>query len=276
MLIAYYSPHPNLSEFVETICVMAHDFSESNKFSAVQTFMPTHSRFICFNLQDPVKVKRGSGSFEERDLSIITGPQLRPVTLDLGKKHEAVVVVLKPCGLYRLIAMPLKDIVDLDFDARLIIGKEIDILLERLMNTTENAKKNDIIQTYLLGKLHTLKPALPIDNAMLHLVKSQGNLSMDSLASQSCLSTRQLERISLERIGLPPKCFARLIRFSLAYNYKEQHPTCSWTKIAHRFNYYDQMHLIRDFRGFTGVNPNMKKEDGILNSSRLTSTELNI
>ena len=275
MFTNYYRPHPALSEFVETICIMSHDFTLSNQFSSIQTFVPTHTRFICFNLEDSVKVKRGSGDFEARELSIITGPQLGTVTLDLGKKHEAVVVVLKPCGLFRLLGIPIKDLVDCDFDARLVIGNEINELLERLMNFKDNNQRNQIIQSYLLSNLMKLKPALPIDIAMLILVKSQGKLSMDYLASQSCLSNRQLERRSLERIGLSPKCFARMIRFSEAHNYKEQHPHTPWTEIAHRFGYYDQMHLIRDFREFTGVTPSMINRDGILNSSRLNSTELN-
>jgi AraC-like DNA-binding protein len=36
---------------------------------------------------------------------------------------------------------------------------------------------------------------------------------------------------------------------------KEQQPGISWTQIAHECGYFDQMHLIRDFQEFAGVNP---------------------
>ena len=106
---------------------------------------------------------------------------------------------------------------------------------------------------------------------MFHLVKAQGNISAESLASKSCISLRQLERQALDRIGLPPKLFARLIRFSEAYKFKERNPHSSWTKIAYHFGYYDQMHLIRDFRNFTGTIPSSIKEEEIEHSVKFNS-----
>lgn len=109
---------------------------------------------------------------------------------------------------------------------------------------------------------------------MSQLVMSRGNLSMDSLAKKACLSIRQLERQSLERIGLSPKYFARMIRFSEAYKFKERNPHISWTQIAHLFGYYDQMHLIRDFHHFAGVNPSMFREEELLHSVRFNALDL--
>jgi len=75
------------------------------------------------------------------------------------------------------------------------------------------------------------------------------------LASRACLSIRQFERVFKQRIGLPPKHFSRLVRFAHAWTIKEQQPDISWTKIAYECGYFDQMHLIRDFQEFAGVNP---------------------
>lgn len=274
MFSIYFPPHPALSEFVEIICVMGHDFSTSDFISPIYTFMPSHTRYLCFYLEDCIAVKRHDGYFETRSRALIIGPQITPVTMDLGKKHAQIIVILKPCGLYRLLGIPLRELVDCDFDARLVLGKEIDELLERLLNTSDNSVRNSIIQEYLLTKLSNLKPLLAIDSAMLQLVRSQGNLSMDLLAASSCLSTRQLERQSLERIGLPPKFFARMIRFSEAYKFKERNPHISWTKIAYQFGYYDQMHLIRDFRNFTGITPSIMKEQEIEHSIKFNSMDL--
>ena len=271
MFTVYYNPHPALEEFVETICIMGHDFSTSDSISPIYTYMPTHTRFLCFYLGDPVKVKKGGADFEDHGRSIIIGPLLTPVTLDLGKKNINLLVILKPCGLYRLLGIPLKELVDCDFDASLILGKEISQVTEQLLNAPNNDDKNRIIQTYLLGKLFRLKAPLPIDLAMQQLVLSQGKLSMDFLAYQSCLSVRQLQRQSLERIGLPPKYLARMIRFSEAYKFKELHPHNSWTDIVYRFGYYDQMHLIRDFRHFTKVNPSMLTQEQIAHSVKFNA-----
>lgn len=271
MFTKYYSPHPALEEYVEIICIIGHEFKPGDVLTPFYTFVPSHTRYLCFYLEDPVKVKKNEGEFTERARSIIIGPQLKPVTLDLGKKHSCVIVILKPCGLFRLLGIPLKDIVDCDFDARQIIGSEIHELTERLIEAVDSDERNRIIQEFLLSKVRKLKPAHHFDKAMWYLVKKSGNVSMDFLASQSCLCTRQMERQSLERIGFSPKFFARMIRFSEAYKYKERNPDVSWTKISHRFEYYDQMHLIRDFRSFTGTVPGSIKEDEMLQSVKFSA-----
>ena len=274
MFSIYFKPHPALSEYVETICIMGHTFKSGDFLLPTYTYMPTHTRFLCFYLGDPIKVKKGNSAFEKRARSIIIGPQLTPVTLDLGKNHLNLVVILKPGGLYRLLGIPLKEIVDCDFDANHLIGNEIGEVTEHLLTAPTNESKNEVIQKYLLAKVLKLKAALPIDLAMSQLVMSRGNLSMDSLAKKACLSIRQLERQSLERIGLSPKYFARMIRFSEAYKFKERNPHISWTQIAHLFGYYDQMHLIRDFHHFAGVNPSMLREEELLHSVRFNALDL--
>lgn len=271
MFTTFFNPHPALLEYVESICVVNHEFTQGDTLSPIYNYVPTHTRFLCFYLADPVIVKKGLGAFEYHGRSTIIGPQLTPVTLDLGKNHLNLLVILKPGGLYRLLGIPLIQLLDCYYDARLVMGKEIDQVIERLMNAPSSLEKNCIIQNYLLQKLFNLKPALPIDLAMLHLVRSNGKIAMDCLANQSCLSIRQLERQSLIRIGLPPKYFARMIRFSEAYKFKERHPQICWTEIVYRFGYYDQMHLIRDFYHFTRINPSHLKEEIIIHSVRFNS-----
>lgn len=112
-----------------------------------------------------------------------------------------------------------------------------------------------IVETFLLKHSNTLKQALPIDQVLSLLIKERGLIKIDQLASHSCLSTRQFERVFQQRIGLPPKHFSRIVRFAQAWIMKEQHPGISWIKIAYECGYFDQMHLIRDFHEFAGVNP---------------------
>ncbi len=273
MFINYYPPHPALLEYVEMICIMGHQFSPDDKLSPIYTYMPTHTRFLSFYLEDCVIVKTDHSDFQKRTRCTIIGPQLKPVTLDLGKKNCRIIVIFKPCGFYRLLGIPLKEIVNCDFDASLVMGKEITEIVEQLMNTQDHAKRNIIIQKYLLFKLNFLKPILPIDFAMKELVSSFGHLSMEMLASKSCVCIRQLERQSLDRVGLPPKYFAKMIRFSEAYKFKERNPHSTWTEITHRFSYFDQMHLIRDFHHFTGHNPSTFTEEEILHSVKFSSID---
>jgi AraC-like DNA-binding protein len=264
----YFSPKPELIEYVEAIHIVKINFTDHCSLSPIYNFVPTHTRFLCFYLEDQVCVKKADGLFEKRARCIIIGPQLVPVTLDLGKKHTCVIVSLRPCSMFRLLGVPLHEIVDKDFDARLILGKEIDEVLGRLQEVRNDQDKNMVVQDYLMYKLKKLKPAVPFDWVMLQQVNAIGKHPIEYLAAKACMSTRQFERKALERIGLSPKLYARMIRFTYAYKFKEKLPETSWNEIAYRFNYFDQMHFIRDFRSFAGFTPSMLKAEDIKRSVR--------
>lgn len=62
---------------------------------------------------------------------------------------------------------------------------------------------------------------------------------VEELAGEAFVSIRQPERQFKERIGLPPKVFTRLVRFSRAWLLHERWLDMSWLSIAHTCGYAD-------------------------------------
>ena len=89
-----------------------------------------------------------------------------------------------------------------------------------------------IVENFLLKHAGKLKQSLPIDQVLPRIIKEHGLMKIDQLASLACLSTRQLEKVFQQRIGLPPKHFCRLVRFAQAWVIKQQQPGISWIKIG--------------------------------------------
>jgi transcriptional regulator GlxA family with amidase domain len=56
-------------------------------------------------------------------------------------------------------------------------------------------------------------------------------------------------------VGLPPKAAARLLRFERARELAANTERPDWARIAVSCGYYDQSHLIHDFRSVTGHTP---------------------
>jgi methylphosphotriester-DNA--protein-cysteine methyltransferase len=69
------------------------------------------------------------------------------------------------------------------------------------------------------------------------------------------MSTRQFERRFTREIGLPPKLYARIARFESALESKALSTADTWTNVANRLGYFDQMHMIKDFKEFSGDVP---------------------
>ena len=207
--------------------------------------------------------------------AVVVGPQVSRVSIDINKRHKAVRVGFHPGGLYRLLGIPMKEMVDESFNAEDIFGSRIAQLNEQLQEAASFDAIFQLTEQFLLEKVSTLKPSLSFDLAMLKLLSEGGNCTVETLASFACVSLRQFERISHDRIGFSPKFFSRITRFSRAYRMREKHPDRRWTDIAHACAYFDQMHMIRDFKQFTGASP-LAIEQELRSTALRLQAELNL
>ena len=255
MFLKFYQPHPLLQAVVSSLMVFAEQFSAHNP-SAEIPYPPLPEQSLFFYARTPIVATiHGSGKAVTNPNSIIVGPQLQRVNIKLGQDHIVIRVGFHPGGLHRLIGLPMHEIVDEACDTANFFQQQIRQVNEQLFNTAAYDDMITVVENFLLQKIGRAKPALPFDSAMAVLTNQNGLLSIEKVASMACVSTRQFERQCKERIGLPPKLYARLVRFSKAYRLFEQQPHLSWTNIAHSCGYFDQMHFIRDCKEFSGVTP---------------------
>jgi AraC-like DNA-binding protein len=95
---------------------------------------------------------------------------------------------------------------------------------------------------------------LPVERVIAWIDQRHGCVTMDQVARECGISPRQLRRTFLEQTGLSPKFLARVLRFRHAV---AQAPRAGgdFAGLALDCGYYDQAHLIRDFREFAGRTP---------------------
>jgi transcriptional regulator GlxA family with amidase domain len=96
------------------------------------------------------------------------------------------------------------------------------------------------------------KPA-PAHRALAFLEKHAGAVRLDDLARATGVSKRQFRRLCIEYTGLPPKLLARMLRFRRAVGLRGR--GLDWAQLALECGYFDQAHLVRDFREFSGGTP---------------------
>jgi AraC-like DNA-binding protein len=110
-----------------------------------------------------------------------------------------------------------------------------------------------------IGRIETSlgePPALdPIEKAIAWLIQNRGQVPVEDLADSASQSARQFRRICLERTGLTPKRLARVLRFrqALVHAGKERPADCA--QVALECGYYDQAHLMNEFRECSGLAP---------------------
>jgi len=92
-----------------------------------------------------------------------------------------------------------------------------------------------------------------VQRAIEALVAAHGDIELERLIRETGISDRQFRRRCLEETGLPPKQLSRVLRFRHALALGAR--GLPWSLIAVEAGYFDQAHLIRDFREFTGRTP---------------------
>ena len=79
--------------------------------------------------------------------------------------------------------------------------------------------------------------------------------TVSAVAADLGVSERHLRRVFGEAVGMSPKAFARVVRFRRALRVAREEGPANWAGIAAATGYYDQAHLIEEFRAIAGVTP---------------------
>ncbi|MEC3880204.1 helix-turn-helix domain-containing protein [Parapedobacter sp. 10938] len=247
---------PALQDCVESIFILDWDATRYS-FDSVYTYpwSVTSHIFITIHNEPSMTKPPTEGQLLDQPQNFIIGPRLLKDTVDLGQRRHIVGIAFKPGGITRLSGIPVCELVNNRIDASLVWGNEINRLADRLKNAKSNHEIFMITELFLLQKATGIKPLSVFDRAINELIRTKGNLSVKTVADYAGLSIRQLQRKSLHILGISPKLFAKIMRFTSACIYKEAHPAMPWYRIAYEFGYADQMHMIHDFKIFSGATP---------------------
>jgi AraC-like DNA-binding protein len=178
-----------------------------------------------------------------------------PVRLQMTGIVESFVIFFQPTGLHRMFSLPMNELTDTDQDGRAVLGAWVNELEQRLGESRSFEGRVRIANAFFLGCCARLYSPNGITAAAMSVLRRQGSIEVPALARQAGMSTRQFERRFNREIGIPPKLFARIARFEAALESKAASIASSWTDIANELGYFDQMHLIHDFKEFSGEVP---------------------
>jgi AraC-like DNA-binding protein len=197
----------------------------------------------------------GSETIEDPNSISVIGPQgWRRSRLIIRGQIESLVVMFQPFGFHALFGVPTALLSNAGTEGHALLGRGASRLHQQLGNLSSLSQRAEALNSFFLQQLSDLLSIDPAQKA-LHLLMSPGSgLKVAEIARQTGVSTRQLERRSLDYAGMSPKTLARIARFSHALRLRTE--CClSWTQIAHAARYHDHMHMIRDFREFAGEAP---------------------
>lgn len=259
----YRLPHPALREYVRLFQIVGCTFPSSMTNLPVKPYWPRAENCLSFFPKDPEKVEYGfDGKPIESATSRLYGQHSIVTNRHVGQDFMVFQVQFQPGALARLTGMPVNDLTNTFVDAETIFTKEIRAVNERLSYTKHYSDMIPIVEEFLVylikrqSKNRYKNNLLPIDRVNQFILEKKGIVSLDWLASQASLGTRQFHRQFIERHGVSPKLFTRITRFEYAIKLKHLNTNKDWLTVAIELGYYDYQHLVRDFKEFTTLTPN--------------------
>jgi AraC-like DNA-binding protein len=202
---------------------------------------------------------------------------------------EGVELLLAPLTARRLLGLPLGELTNRAVGVGQLPDRWLVRLRDRLAATPGWPERFVLLDRVLGARLAASPPVdARLDWAWRWLVAGGGRGSVAALADEVGWSRRHLASRFRQDVGLPPKTVARLLRFQQACTAlsdvglaigpsamvgPDSGPRADggqggpvaaepgagrpvdWAAVAARCGYYDQSHLIRDFREFAGATP---------------------
>ncbi|HET9143901.1 helix-turn-helix domain-containing protein [Actinophytocola sp.] len=176
----------------------------------------------------------------------------RPEIVDAPGQIECVDLKVTPLGAYRLLGVPMHELANRTVDLADVLTGWTG-LAERL---AESPDRSATLDAFLLHRAERgPRPAPEVAVAVRRLTDTAGAVPVGALAEEVGWSRRHLVNRFRQQVGLAPKTFARVLRFDRLYARLGAPGPVRWTDLAAEHGYYDQAHLIREFREFTGLTP---------------------
>ena len=111
-----------------------------------------------------------------------------------------------------------------------------------------------VAEKILLNRLNERHQNQTVFQAVARILEKRGNLSAAALGQEIFVSSRQLQRLFLEYIGVAPKSLASMVRYQYIWNELLQDKNFNKADAALRYGYTDQAHLCHDFKKYHSMN----------------------
>lgn len=137
-----------------------------------------------------------------------------------------------------------------------LIGAEARRLHERLLEMPDALRRLSCVGDFLLRRVATGTEIHPLVSWASQLIAtSGGRLATRHLVAESGYSRKHLAMLFREQVGLVPKGLARIHRFQSALNAITNAGRRDWCELAIDTGYYDQAHMINEFRDLARLTP---------------------
>jgi AraC-like DNA-binding protein len=243
-----YAPAKDLEKLVECYWFVEGDETASKQEKIIPDGYPE----MIFHYRDPYHINI-NGEWQLQSPSLLAGQIRKNFYLKNTGASGIVGVKLRPSAVTYLFEIKMDTLADQVVDLQEILGQRFESIVTNINAQKSHEEMINLLNSFFLSQKQ-VEYDERIEGALALLFEKHGDVRVSDLTAKLTITERQLERLFKKYIGLSPKFYARIIRFSYIFQLMQVGDQ-SWLDIAFQSGYYDQAHFIRDFKAFSGEDP---------------------
>lgn len=190
------------------------------------------------------------------DGAVVHGPQSRYFVLDARRDVHVIGVHFRPGGGAALLGVCAPELTDRHVALSDLWGARAAVLRQQLLESPDLAAQFALLEQEFLARLRRrtlVHPAMSF--ALRGMQTAPSDVRIAQLQSATGYSSRRFTTLFTDAVGLTPKLYSRINRLRRVVERIARGGALDWADLASEYGYYDQSHLTRDFREFSGVAP---------------------
>jgi AraC-like DNA-binding protein len=192
----------------------------------------------------------------ENGTSVVSGVHTCKFSRVLEGQGQVFGVKFRPGGFRPFLDRPVSKLADRIVPAKRIFGKDLRTLEAIALS---DCSEDDMVRAaddFFRARLPKADPMVELACDLVEKVLSEPEIkTVDDLANKAVLGKRGLQRIFNEYIGVPPKWVIRRYRLHELIEKINSRSQLDWAQVAADLGYFDQAHLINDFKSIVGYSP---------------------
>jgi AraC-like DNA-binding protein len=219
--------------------------------------VPSGTTELVFALQDgPIRMGARDGVPKPMGSAVFCGAHSWPFVIDTRTQGRLIGVHFKPGGAYPFFAPPAAELRDTRLALGDLWGRAAAHLSEQLAGAQTVELRFGLLEKTLLARATRPFARHPaVAHALGALNRPTETVSIRPIVKETGLSPRRFIDLFSREVGLTPKLFARVRRMQAVLERLGDPACATWAEMALSHGYFDQAHLVRDFRQFTGLPP---------------------
>lgn len=254
MLFETHILEESLIDYIETIFY----YKGFKPDHSIERLVPTGHVFIIFELdgltyhtfdRDTLKP---NGTYQN---VWISGMHKDFLSISAHQDSEMLVVQFKTSGAYPFLNTPIHQFNNKVIDAQDFFGNEILELRQQILDLENASDKFKAVENWLKSKFDISNtPSEELLQVLKELNRKPIKESSKIIASYPNTQKHLINQFKTY-FGLTPKIFHRIFRFNQMLKKIQNKEQLIWSQIAYEFGYSDQSHFIKEFKEFSGFNP---------------------